>query len=83
MKFLLDNAISPMVAEPLRKAGHDVIHVREIGLRDADDAVIFKRAYDEERTLISADTDFGYLLSKWDKNRPSVIIFRKGAKGIP
>ena len=72
-----------MVAEPLRHAGHDVIHVRDIGLRDADDSAIFQKAYDEERTIISADTDFGFLLSQWYKNKPSVIIFRKGAERNP
>ena len=78
-----DNAISPMLAEPLQKAGHDVVHVRQIGLRDADDSVIFQRAFDESRTIISADTDFGFLLSTWDKNKPSVIIFRKGTERNP
>jgi predicted nuclease of predicted toxin-antitoxin system len=83
MKFLLDNALSPVIADILRKAGHDIIHVRDIGLRDASDELIFRRAYDEGRTIISADTDFGFLLSSWDKNKPSVIIFRKGTDRNP
>lgn len=49
MKFLVDNALSPVVAEDLRKAGHDVIHVRDYGLQDAEDALIFDRAAREER----------------------------------
>jgi predicted nuclease of predicted toxin-antitoxin system len=83
MRFLLDNAISPVLSRPLKEAGHDVLHVREIGLRDADDIDIFQLAFKENRTLISADTDFGFLLSKWDKNKPSVIIFRKGTERSP
>ena len=83
MKFLIDNALSPIVSEGLKKLGYDSLHVKEIGLQKADDNDIFERAFQEERTIISADTDFGYLLSKWTKNKPSVIIFRKGSERDP
>ncbi len=32
MRFLIDNALSPRIAEGLNEAGHDAIHVRDIGL---------------------------------------------------
>ena len=62
MKFLIDQAISWLVARDLANAGYDVLHVREIGLSQADDRTILNRAVDEHRVIVTQDTDFGTFL---------------------
>jgi predicted nuclease of predicted toxin-antitoxin system len=76
MKFLIDSALSPAFAALLQQAGHDAIHVRSIGLQNADDDLIFERAAVERRIVVSADADFGTLLAVRSSRQPSVIQFR-------
>jgi predicted nuclease of predicted toxin-antitoxin system len=62
MRFLIDNNLSPKLADLLADAGHDASHVRDLGLGSANDEVVLDRARLENRILISADTDFGTCL---------------------
>lgn len=50
MRFLVDNTLSPRVAEVLQQVGHDAVHVREYGLQAALDLEIFGWAAEESRS---------------------------------
>jgi predicted nuclease of predicted toxin-antitoxin system len=76
MRFLLDENVSYRVAGHLKTAGHEAIHVGEIGLTSTDDAVILTRARDEEQVLVTADHDFVQMLFASGDTSPSVILIR-------
>lgn len=79
MRLLLDNNLSPRVGARLRTAGWDVVHVRDRGLHAAVDEAVLQLAADESRILVSADTDFGQILSQTRAARPSVVLVRRVA----
>ena len=79
MRFLLDNNLSPKLAEPLRTAGHDVVHVRDIGLQRATDETVIDAARTDGRVLVSADTDFGTLLARSHDRAPSFLLMRRAS----
>ena len=77
MKFLIDNNLSPLLAEGLKAAGHDAVHLRDLGMQAAQDPAVLQRAQVDERVLVSADTDFGGLLSRSRATGPSVLLIRR------
>ena len=77
MRFLIDNALPPRLAELLVSAGHDATHVRAYGMHAASDEAIVSRAREEDRVIVSADSDFGSILAAQDVERPSFILFRE------
>lgn len=77
MRLLLDNNLSPRLVSLLSQRGHDVEHVRDLGLQAASDTVVLARARADDRVLVSADTDFGTLLASSGADRPSVVLIRR------
>lgn len=79
MRFLIDENLSPRLADLLRTAGHDAVHVRDLGLASAPDEVVMSVAGTDLRTLISADTDFGTLLARTGATAPSFLLIRRAS----
>ena len=80
MRFLIDNNLSPLLAESLKAAGHEAVHLRHLAMQAAPDPAVLERAQAEERVLVSADTDFGGLLSRSQASGPSVLLIRRLAR---
>ena len=59
------------------------MHVRRYGIHKADDEVVFDRATQEERVLISADTDFAAMLTARQVVKPSVILLKRSSPRRP
>jgi predicted nuclease of predicted toxin-antitoxin system len=76
VKLLLDANLSPHIAGLMSEAGHDAIHVVDIGLLTALDSEILQSADDQDRVLLTADTDFGTLLALGSLATPSVVLLR-------
>jgi len=80
MRPLLDANLSPRVAEALRDAGFDAVHVADLGLLTATDDEIFDRAAADGLVVVTADSDFGALLAVRRTKSPSVVHLRHVAE---
>ena len=76
MKLLLDQGTPCSAAMRLRQAGFDTVHTGEIGLSEAEDAEIIRRAAGEDRVVVTLDADFHTHLALAQARKPSVIRIR-------
>ena len=59
MKFLIDAQLPKRLSRLLQAAGYDAVHTRDLPLQNATpDEAINKLSVQEQRILISKDTDF-------------------------
>ncbi len=78
MSVWIDAQISPMIAQWLRtELQIDAVAIRDVGLRDAEDAAIFFEARGAKAVVMTKDADFVLLLSQHGPP-PCVIWIRSG-----
>ena len=58
MKLLFDQNLSPRLPRLLADIYAEGVHVREVGLRDADDVAIWQYAKANGYAIVSKDSDF-------------------------
>lgn len=80
MKFLLDEDLSPKVAESLRAEDWvDAVHLRDRGLLGASDVEVLQRAFDEDRILVTANVKDFQRLARAQELHPGIVLFLYGA----
>jgi len=57
MKLLFDENLSPQLVRLLHDLFPDSVHVRDVGLKAADDPVVWKYAQDNALIICSKDSD--------------------------
>jgi predicted nuclease of predicted toxin-antitoxin system len=67
VKFLVDNQLPAALSRHLNSLGHDATHVLEINLAESRDRIIWRRAIDEGRVMVSKDEDFFHLANSSDE----------------
>lgn len=75
MRFIVDESTGPTVAGWLTEKGNDVFSVYDQD-RGSDDIKILKRAYAENRIVITNDKGFGELAYKLGLPHKGVILLR-------
>jgi predicted nuclease of predicted toxin-antitoxin system len=77
MKLLFDQNLSPRLPSLLADIYAGSVHVREVGLRDADDTAIWEYAKSYELTLVSKESDFQQRsLSIWQSAKVYLVACR-------
>jgi predicted nuclease of predicted toxin-antitoxin system len=82
VKLVLDEHLSPTIAEELRRRGHDVVAATEVGMRQQPDAALLAWAVGERRGVLTANyADFRALhetyLSRGEHHFGIVLVSRR------
>lgn len=83
MRYLLDQGLARSAVEYLRQAGIESVHVGDLGMAAASDAMILEEGIRRDAIVVTLDADFHGLLALSNATMPSVVRIRmEGLKGI-
>jgi predicted nuclease of predicted toxin-antitoxin system len=75
--FVIDAQLPPSLAGALRIAGHDAVHVADLGLLTATDRQIWQEVILRSAVLVTKDRDFS-LLRAASNDGPVILWVRTG-----
>jgi predicted nuclease of predicted toxin-antitoxin system len=82
MRWLLDQGVPRSASARLKDWSEDAVHVGDIGMAAASDAVIIGHAIQEDHVVVTLDADFHSLIATSGAAKPTVIRIREeGLKG--
>jgi predicted nuclease of predicted toxin-antitoxin system len=79
----LDEDLSPLVAEPLIRKGHQVLTVASQGWSGTPDVLLWQRLKDEQVLFITADKGFGDLRTYPPGTHHGIVLLRPDHESLP
>jgi predicted nuclease of predicted toxin-antitoxin system len=76
LRILVDESLSPKLADNLAEDGHECYHANRLGLRGQSDKVIHEAALERTAILISRDLDFSNITKFPPGSHPGLIVIR-------
>ena len=76
MRFLLDQGLARSAVNHCRQAGIESVHVGDLGMAAASDAMILEERLKRNAVVVTLDADFHSLLALSNATTPSVIRIR-------
>lgn len=75
-RFLVDEDLPRSLSLRLAGAGHDVVHVTDVGLRGQPDDAVFAHAQTETRVLVTRDMGFSNILHFAPGGHAGIVVAR-------
>jgi predicted nuclease of predicted toxin-antitoxin system len=76
VRFLMDANLPRSAAALLQQMGHDVVDVRDIGLRSAADDVVAGHARHNRQALVTRDIDFADIRNYPPADCAGIVVLR-------